>query len=58
MRSIKGILNKLTPEKFDRLLSQLLEVGGGRGGGGGGGREAGPHEAWGGMPPRRVHTAS
>jgi hypothetical protein len=26
LRSIKGILNKLTPEKFERLLSQLLEV--------------------------------
>lgn len=26
MRQIKGILNKLTPEKFDRLLNQLLEV--------------------------------
>lgn len=23
---MKGILNKLTPEKFDRLLNQLLEV--------------------------------
>lgn len=23
---MKGILNKLTPEKFDRLLSQLLSV--------------------------------
>ncbi|GFH10238.1 MI domain-containing protein, partial [Haematococcus lacustris] len=26
MRTIKGILNKLTPEKFERLLAQLLEV--------------------------------
>ncbi|PNH12771.1 Eukaryotic initiation factor iso-4F subunit p82-34 [Tetrabaena socialis] len=26
VRSVKGILNKLTPEKFDRLLNQLLEV--------------------------------
>lgn len=26
VRSVKGILNKLTPEKFDRLLRQLLEV--------------------------------
>ncbi len=26
MRTIKGILNKLTPEKFERLLQQLLEV--------------------------------
>jgi translation initiation factor 4G len=25
-RSVKGILNKLTPEKFERLLNQLLEV--------------------------------
>ncbi len=25
-RTIKGILNKLTPEKFERLLQQLLEV--------------------------------
>eukprot|EP00798_Chlamydomonas_sp_ICE-L_P009725 gene9725-7598_t len=25
-RQIKGILNKLTPEKFERLLQQLLEV--------------------------------
>ena len=24
IRQIKGILNKLTPEKFDRLLQQLL----------------------------------
>lgn len=27
MRTIKGILNKLTPEKFERLLDQLLQVG-------------------------------
>ncbi|KIZ04763.1 Eukaryotic initiation factor iso-4F subunit p82-34 [Monoraphidium neglectum] len=26
IRSVKGILNKLTPEKFDRLLAQLLSV--------------------------------
>ncbi|GFR43879.1 hypothetical protein Agub_g5008 [Astrephomene gubernaculifera] len=26
VRSVKGILNKLTPEKFERLLNQLLEV--------------------------------
>ena len=26
IRSVKGILNKLTPEKFDRLVSQLLSV--------------------------------
>lgn len=26
IRQVKGILNKLTPEKFDRLLNQLLEV--------------------------------
>ncbi|KAF8054978.1 eukaryotic translation initiation factor isoform 4G-2 [Scenedesmus sp. PABB004] len=26
LRSVKGILNKLTPEKFERLLNQLLEV--------------------------------
>lgn len=26
IRSVKGILNKLTPEKFERLLNQLLEV--------------------------------
>lgn len=26
LRTIKGILNKLTPEKFERLLQQLLEV--------------------------------
>lgn len=26
LRQIKGILNKLTPEKFERLLGQLLEV--------------------------------
>ncbi|GLI58622.1 hypothetical protein VaNZ11_000357 [Volvox africanus] len=26
VRSVKGILNKLTPEKFERLLKQLLEV--------------------------------
>lgn len=26
VRQVKGILNKLTPEKFDRLLGQLLEV--------------------------------
>jgi len=26
LRQIKGVLNKLTPEKFDRLLNQLLEV--------------------------------
>eukprot|EP00798_Chlamydomonas_sp_ICE-L_P015224 gene15224-21304_t len=26
IRQIKGILNKLTPEKFERLLQQLLEV--------------------------------
>lgn len=26
LRQVKGILNKLTPEKFERLLSQLLEV--------------------------------
>ena len=26
VRTIKGILNKLTPEKFDRLLNQMLEV--------------------------------
>jgi hypothetical protein len=29
LRQIKGILNKLTPEKFERLLEQLLQVGGG-----------------------------
>jgi translation initiation factor 4G len=27
LRQIKGILNKLTPEKFERLLDQLLQVG-------------------------------
>jgi len=26
-RAIKGILNKITPEKFDRLMEQLLECG-------------------------------
>ncbi|KAF6252216.1 eukaryotic initiation factor [Scenedesmus sp. NREL 46B-D3] len=26
LRSVKGILNKLTPEKFERLLDQLLSV--------------------------------
>ena len=26
-RAIKGILNKITPEKFDRLMDQLLECG-------------------------------
>lgn len=26
LRAVKGILNKLTPEKYERLLSQLLEV--------------------------------
>lgn len=26
MRTVKGVLNKLTPEKFERLLNQLLEV--------------------------------
>lgn len=26
LRQVKGILNKLTPEKFERLLAQLLEV--------------------------------
>ena len=26
-RAIKGILNKITPEKFDRLMEQLLELG-------------------------------
>ncbi|GLC43129.1 Eukaryotic translation initiation factor 4 gamma 1 [Pleodorina starrii] len=26
VRRVKGILNKLTPEKFERLLNQLLEV--------------------------------
>jgi translation initiation factor 4G len=26
LRQIKGILNKLTPEKFERLLDQLLQV--------------------------------
>lgn len=26
LRQIKGILNKLTPEKFERLLNQLLEA--------------------------------
>ncbi len=26
VRTVKGILNKLTPEKFDRLLNQMLEV--------------------------------
>uniref|UniRef100_A0A383WGA1 MI domain-containing protein n=1 Tax=Tetradesmus obliquus TaxID=3088 RepID=A0A383WGA1_TETOB len=26
LRSVKGILNKLTPEKFERLLEQLLSV--------------------------------
>jgi len=27
LRTVKGILNKLTPEKFQRLLDQLLQVG-------------------------------
>jgi hypothetical protein len=26
LRAVKGILNKLTPEKYERLLNQLLEV--------------------------------
>jgi translation initiation factor 4G len=26
LRAVKGILNKLTPEKFERLFKQLLEV--------------------------------
>lgn len=26
IRQVKGVLNKLTPEKFERLLQQLLEV--------------------------------
>jgi hypothetical protein len=26
LRAVKGILNKLTPEKYERLLAQLLEV--------------------------------
>lgn len=26
LRAVKGILNKLTPEKYERLLGQLLEV--------------------------------
>lgn len=26
VRQVKGVLNKLTPEKFERLLQQLLEV--------------------------------
>ena len=26
LRKVKGILNKLTPEKFDRLLSQLIPL--------------------------------
>lgn len=25
LRAVKGILNKLTPEKFDRLLAQIIE---------------------------------
>jgi len=25
-RQVKGILNKLTPENFDRLLQQILEI--------------------------------
>lgn len=25
LKAVKGVLNKLTPEKFDRLLSQLLD---------------------------------
>ncbi len=26
MRQIKGILNKLTPENFDKLLQQVLDI--------------------------------
>jgi hypothetical protein len=26
MRKVKGILNKLTPEKFDRLVGQLIPL--------------------------------
>lgn len=26
LRKVKGILNKLTPEKFERLLSQLVPL--------------------------------
>ena len=26
LKQVKGVLNKLTPEKFDRLLEQLLDA--------------------------------
>ena len=26
LKQVKGVLNKLTPEKFDRLLKQLLDA--------------------------------